>query len=510
MKRLKLLLVLITFIFVPITVSAKIDDSHIKSIVQVKIWDTYKSEYVATGSGVFIDELNILTNYHVAEDVISNPDRYLPVVCITNDSLSLPDCKYIFSAYGSWSSFSEKPKVVEELDLALLQFRGIITSDGIKEFVSLPFSDWSDFIYHKKISISIYGEKLTGLKVGDQVQTLGYPAEGGNTITYSNGSIINFQVNKYDKVLSIITSARIGPGSSGGAAFDSYGKFIGVTSGGYLDSDGNFISGVIIPVSTVNWWLQREEGYRVNKDDEYTVLSEEIEKTIKEASCLNRDDRYWDESSGTCICNSGYFRDSESNCVKEKISSCSDGYILSNNKCITHTENCKNHYGGNIYGVKGGDGNSSCHCLSGYNWSSSEMACVEISSEIKGVDHLLFPEGALIRATNGIDIYIVKYVGSKKFKRLILSPSVFNNYGHLKWEDVMDVSQATLNSFTTSELVRAVDDDKIYRLYAQGDTGQKRMIKNNSVLTRLGLDPDSVYEINKFDRESYVRDLDLE
>ena len=128
---------------------------------------------------------------------------------------------------------------------------------------------------------------------------------------------------------------------------------------------------------------------------------------------------------------------------------------------------------------------------------------------VKGVTNII-PEGALIKATNGIDIYIVKYVGTKKFKRLILSPSVFNNYGHLRWEDVMDVSQAVLDEFTTSELVRAVGDDKTYRLYAQGDTGQKRMIKNNSVLTRLGLDPDSIYEINSFDRESYVKGFDLE
>ena len=128
------------------------------------------------------------------------------------------------------------------------------------------------------------------------------------------------------------------------------------------------------------------------------------------------------------------------------------------------------------------------------------------TGELVGVP---IPEGALIKATNGIDIYIVKYIGTKKFKRLVLSPLVFNNYGHLKWEDVMDVNQSTLNSFTTSELVRAVGDDKIYRLYPQGDKGQKRLIKNNSVLTRLGLDPDSIYEINSFDRESYVTGLVL-
>ncbi|MDF1498045.1 MAG: hypothetical protein P1P85_01645 [Patescibacteria group bacterium] len=126
MKKINLLFLSIIFVFLPTITSAKIDDSNIKSIVQVKIWDTNRSEYIATGSGVFIDELNILTNYHVAEEVISDPDRYLPVVCITNDSLLLPDCKYIFSAYGAWSSFSEKPKAIKDLDLALLQFLGYI------------------------------------------------------------------------------------------------------------------------------------------------------------------------------------------------------------------------------------------------------------------------------------------------------------------------------------------------------------------------------------------------
>ena len=40
------------------------------------------------------------------------------------------------------------------------------------------------------------------------------------------------------------------------------------------------------------------------------------------------------------------------------------------------------------------------------------------------------PDGALIRAAGDIDVYIVKYVGAKKFKRLVLSPSVFDNYGY--------------------------------------------------------------------------------
>lgn len=191
--------------------------------------------------------------------------------------------------------------------------------------------------------------------------------------------------------------------------------------------------------------------------------------------------------------------------------SCPEGTILSNNICISHTDNCKNYYGQNVYGVKGDDGNSSCHCLSGYDWNSNEMACVAMSPEIKGAsDNNLISEGALIRVENGIDIYIVKYVGSKKFKRLILSPSVFNNYGHLRWENVMNVSQAVLDSYTTSNLVRAVGDNKIYWLYAQGDTGRKRLVKSDSVFAKYGLDADGIYEINQFDRNSYIAEADLE
>jgi hypothetical protein len=120
------------------------------------------------------------------------------------------------------------------------------------------------------------------------------------------------------------------------------------------------------------------------------------------------------------------------------------------------------------------------------------------------------PDGALIRANGGIDVYIVKYMGTKMFKRLILSPSVFNSYQHLKWSNVMDVDQSVLDSFTTSNLVRAVNDPKVYELYPAGDTGQKRWIETADVFTRLGLDWDSVYEINQVDRDSYVTGDPLE
>ena len=67
-------------------------------------------------------------------------------------------------------------------------------------------------------------------------------------------------------------------------------------------------------------------------------------------------------------------------------------------------------------------------------------------------------EGDTIRVANTFDVYIAKYVGSKLFKRLILNPDVFNSYRHLSWGAVKTVTQAEMDAFTTSELVRALGD----------------------------------------------------
>ncbi|MBU2220126.1 hypothetical protein KJ665_03200 [Patescibacteria group bacterium] len=119
-------------------------------------------------------------------------------------------------------------------------------------------------------------------------------------------------------------------------------------------------------------------------------------------------------------------------------------------------------------------------------------------------------EGALIRAIGDIDVYIVKYMGSKQFKRLILSPSVFNSYEHLKWGDVLDVDKSVVDSFTTSELVRTVNDTKVYKLYPAGDTGQKRWVQTAEGFNRMGFDWDAIYEINAVDRNSYVTGANIE
>ncbi len=148
----------------------------------------------------------------------------------------------------------------------------------------------------------------------------------------------------------------------------------------------------------------------------------------------------------------------------------------------------------------------------GYSWLNVVVVEPSVLTQYAaGSDvTMVISEGALIRAKGDIDVYIVKYVGAKKFKRLILSPSVFNSYGHLKWSDIRDIDQSVLDSFTTSDLVRAVNDPKVYKLYPSGDTGQKRWIETASVFTRLGFDWDAIYEINQVDRDSYTTGNPLE
>ena len=146
----------------------------------------------------------------------------------------------------------------------------------------------------------------------------------------------------------------------------------------------------------------------------------------------------------------------------------------------------------------------------GYKWEDVQESSSDVVSSLPEVESEEIKEGAIIRAKDGVDIYIVKYIGNKKFIRLILNPSVFNSYGHLKWENVIEVEKETIDSFVISNLVRNAETGKIYRLTANGDNGTRRHFQSISVMQRLGYDLDAVYEINGTDENSYEQGEDLE
>ncbi|MBU1137049.1 hypothetical protein KKD72_01630 [Patescibacteria group bacterium] len=132
-------------------------------------------------------------------------------------------------------------------------------------------------------------------------------------------------------------------------------------------------------------------------------------------------------------------------------------------------------------------------------------------------------DGDLVRNPNAadmaqFDIYIVKMIGGKKFRRLILSPHVFESYAHFDkngngspWDDVKDISQSAMSEYTTSSLVRAVGDAKVYQLLAEegSDTGIKQWLNMTATQFLAGHDADSIYEINVVDRNAYASGTDI-
>lgn len=117
-------------------------------------------------------------------------------------------------------------------------------------------------------------------------------------------------------------------------------------------------------------------------------------------------------------------------------------------------------------------------------------------------------DGDIVRAVGNPDVYIIKIVGNKKFRRLVLTPKVFDSYGHLKWENIKEVSAATLGEFTDSALVTTCSPSargsfcEAYQLQASGDSGTKKMIGYCSS-DRISFDLDSIYTVNRTDFDSY-------
>jgi hypothetical protein len=101
------------------------------------------------------------------------------------------------------------------------------------------------------------------------------------------------------------------------------------------------------------------------------------------------------------------------------------------------------------------------------------------------------------------DVFIVKIVGSKTFKRLILNPQVFTSYEHLKWSNLKKLSADTVKGYTISALTRAINDTRVYVLAPNGDTGTKQWVDDLTCFNSKSYDWDSVYIINATDRDNY-------
>lgn len=74
----------------------------------------------------------------------------------------------------------------------------------------------------------------------------------------------------------------------------------------------------------------------------------------------------------------------------------------------------------------------------------------------------------------------------------------------MDWDNIKDIDQATMNSFTLSNLVQCVDDPRVYNLTPNGDMGAKSHLNITAAEFEVSYDWDAVYMINAVDRDAYA------
>lgn len=104
--------------------------------------------------------------------------------------------------------------------------------------------------------------------------------------------------------------------------------------------------------------------------------------------------------------------------------------------------------------------------------------------------NLNIKEGSLIRAQGDTKVYIIK----EGYKRWIQTSEIFNMYGHLRWENIVEVSQFDLNKYVISSVIRFAKDPRVYKVNSDNI---KQWIKTEQEFTNLGYNFGMVYEVNE-------------
>jgi len=212
------------------------------SVVQIRAVSS--GDTIWHGSGTLISEDGyILTNAHVIDNRAEEYDELH--VALTDRTDQAPAVQYI----------AEIQTADYAIDLAVIKVTETIDGGLVTEtfpFVQLGDSDAVD--------------------IGDAIKILGYPGIGGETITFTSGSVSGFtSEHSVGDRAWIKTDATIAGGNSGGLAVNATGQLIGVPSiagsgaegstvdcrfledtngDGYIDSDdscvpvGGFINGL--------------------------------------------------------------------------------------------------------------------------------------------------------------------------------------------------------------------------------------------------------------------------
>lgn len=180
-----------------------------------------------SGSGTIISPTGeIVTNCHVACEA-----PVLVISLTTNPDLP-PEPSYI----------AEITYYDQDIDLAILQIKTDMEGNPVSP-TDLPYLDIGD---------------SNSLILGDPIRIFGYPGVGGETITYTSGSVAGFEsanVGGSSQRVIIKTDASIASGNSGGTAVDLFGMLVGIPTSVNPDlREGVTIGsiGVLRPVNLIS------------------------------------------------------------------------------------------------------------------------------------------------------------------------------------------------------------------------------------------------------------------
>ncbi len=161
-----------------------------------------------TGSGTVVDPSGlILTNCHVANPRalgMSAPAADVLAVAVTQRSDEPPAITYVAQVAAQ----------APELDLAVLRIVSGADGKPVKN-LNLPFVPLGD---------------SDTLELGDVLSIFGYPGIGGETVTFTSGSVAGFtaEASVKERRAWIKTDATIAGGNSGGTAVNDDGELVGV------------------------------------------------------------------------------------------------------------------------------------------------------------------------------------------------------------------------------------------------------------------------------------------
>ncbi|MGB0388833.1 MAG: S1C family serine protease [Ardenticatenaceae bacterium] len=225
-----LMILLMSVGFMPVThASLNSEDLNrvLRSTVLIYTLDN-DLNVIASGSASIVDERGlILTNFHVVgnldqEDFFHN--KGLVMIAVTRNPRRSAVPVY----------FGEVVKADAQLDLALVRVTADIDGNNLNSCQVLPAYELGD---------------SDAVQIGDELAIFGYPGIGGESITFTKGTISGFDTDQGVPEAWIKTDAEINPGNSGGSAVAEDGTLIGVPTAGVTDESSGGKLGLVRPIN---------------------------------------------------------------------------------------------------------------------------------------------------------------------------------------------------------------------------------------------------------------------